>query len=142
MHRARIMMLQAGREAEIVCLGHCRGGDGDDLREIGRTLSKAEAPDDPDAWLERRRNKTRERVRRHRRAIERVAAELLEHGRLPARRIDTIMRQEGARVISRINPERVPIEVRRARVWEWKTGRKVRIEFRDEDDDDLRQESS
>jgi hypothetical protein len=51
MFRARIMMLMAGREAEIVCLGRCNGGDGDDLREIDLTLGEAEGPADPDPWL-------------------------------------------------------------------------------------------
>jgi hypothetical protein len=38
--RGRIMTFMAGREAEIVCLGTCNGGDGDDRYEISLKRSQ------------------------------------------------------------------------------------------------------
>jgi hypothetical protein len=89
MFRARIMMLMAGREAEIVCLGGCGGGDGDDLLEIDISLDETEAPEDPEPWLSRLRIRTRDRVVRHSEAIKAVAAALLARKTVKTRRTMT-----------------------------------------------------
>jgi ATP-dependent Zn protease len=105
MHRARIMMLMAGREAENVCLGRCGGGDGDDLREINLTLDEADAPkdaEDAERWLDRLRVRTNVRVQRHRGAIEALAAALLSHNTLSGEEIDNIVRQNGTPFVERI----------------------------------------
>jgi hypothetical protein len=112
MYKASIFMLMAGREAEIVCLGHDGGGDGHDVYEIEKSgrLSEARVPGYseeigadgvteitlPAEWLKRARAKTCGLVRRHRAAIEQVAAVLLKKQSLPAREIDRILRRRTA----------------------------------------------
>jgi hypothetical protein len=69
MWRAQIMMLMAGREAELVCLGNFAGGDSDDLRQIYYAINEGgDAPVDVEPWLARLRAKTQSLVHRHRAA--------------------------------------------------------------------------
>lgn len=82
-----ILSLMAGAEAEIVILGHCQGGDGNDQREIALNF------DSVDFWIpektgdeledlatfeQRLRRHCRAIVRRHRSKIEMVAQLLLD----------------------------------------------------------------
>jgi hypothetical protein len=120
MLRARIMMLMAGREAEIVLLGRHSVGDSDDRREIDLTLENSSfgyvyTGDRPDHWLKRLRTRTRHLVRRHRNAIERVSVALLEHQELRPEVIDALVRQDGTYVPARIDPERSPADLQMAR---------------------------
>jgi hypothetical protein len=124
MLRARIMMLMAGREGEIVLLGRHCGGDADDQREIYCTLDNetygyAYAGDHSQRWLKRLRARTRHLVRRHRNAIERVTAALLEHNELTPEAIDALVRQDGTYVPARIDRARHSADLwfARAQVW-------------------------
>ena len=83
--RGQILVLMAGGEAERECCPLGCGGDLDDLLEIRRMVGEAELLE-----LEPRlRRETRKLVRRHRDAIERVAAALLERGTLTADAIES-----------------------------------------------------
>jgi ATP-dependent Zn protease len=119
MFRARIMMLMAGREAEISFTGRFRGGDGDDLREVDRSVTEADAPDDPERFLNRLRARTAGLVKRHREPIEKVAQALLRSGGRSARQIDRIVRGCGVYVVARINPTRLSAQTkaRNADLW-------------------------
>jgi histone H3/H4 len=109
--RASIFELMAGRETEIVCLGRSYGGNKYDLEEINIRLSEADIRGETEAWLKRARVKTRGLVRRHRVAIEHVAAALLEKKRLSALEIDRIVKQAGSYVVARVSPqERLTID--------------------------------
>jgi ATP-dependent Zn protease len=117
--RARIMMLQAGREAEVVLLGRCSGGDGDDLREIAVTMGEAEVD-----WakVDRLQGFTSRLVERHRRAIEAVAAALLEHERLSIPHLDALVWGSGSRFVRRVaNPAKVNLITRNKRITKWET---------------------
>ena len=88
----RTLTLMAGREAEDECLGHCQGGDGGDLDEIGVMWPYLPCViEDDDLYEGRLRARTRGLVRRHRRVIERVAAELMVGNTLSASAIDAIV---------------------------------------------------
>ena len=91
--RARIIVLMAGAEAERELLGQCAGGDGQDRRQItfmGDTLMDTFSPA-WDRWETRLRRQTVRLVRRHRKAIERVATALVEKETLAATEIDALM---------------------------------------------------
>ena len=80
--RGTIMARMAGAETECEFFGQCRGGDGDDRREIAWLMDSryAEIPvDDWDRLEARLRAQARRLVRRHRDTIERVATALMEH---------------------------------------------------------------
>jgi ATP-dependent Zn protease len=90
--KARIMTYMAGREAEEECIGHCEGGDGDDLHQIALMADSLPVADDElDRYERRLRARTRGLVRRHRTMIERVAGELLEHTTLEPERLDELV---------------------------------------------------
>ena len=91
--RGRILVFMAGWAAEVEILGECRGADGDDRYQIGLMLEELPIPGgrSPAAWERyesRLRAKAHALVRRHRAAIERVAAALEERGSLTAEDID------------------------------------------------------
>jgi ATP-dependent Zn protease len=89
-YRGHVMELMAGREAELECIGHCQGGDGEDQYQIAVVLDSLVGHLDDEALLlyaARLRARTRWLVRRHRDAIERVAAALLERRTLAAQDI-------------------------------------------------------
>ena len=92
LYRAGIMMLMAGREAEVVCLGHCEGGDGDDQYQIAcHHHGEAEiAEEDLPRW----RYRTRQLCLRHAEIIKRVAQKLLERKELDAKEVDALVRNE------------------------------------------------
>jgi hypothetical protein len=124
------MMLMAGRESEIECLEKDETadfGDGNDLREIDETMSEAfKLPCDEDeaekvkaVKLARMRVKTRERVRRHRRAIEQVALALMKHNSLNEHQIDAIVIASGVRLVERVDPATVSVEEKFNRHLAW-----------------------
>lgn len=78
----RILMLMAGAEAEVICLGDCNGGDGDDRREIAYALVSIGIREDEalDRYGVRLRSWARVLVRRHRSDIEKVAGAALARG--------------------------------------------------------------
>ncbi|MDO9416219.1 hypothetical protein [Pararhizobium sp.] len=86
----RIMAYMAGAEAETVILGFSRGGDGDDREQA---MLMAEDMGKDETFLSRARRQTRRVVRRHRAAIEAVAAELLASGTLQALEVDRLFEQ-------------------------------------------------
>ena len=130
MFRARILMLAAGRESEIECLGTSDNGvfgDADDLREISITLPEVLAEGDvPEEVLARLRVKARGLVRRHRRAIAKVAAALMRHSTLDAQQIDAIVVASGVRLVGRIDPATVSTEEKIARAHAWATNTEPR----------------
>ena len=83
-----------GGETENELLGRCQGGDGDDRREI-EFMAKSDDANLPDeqwqSYEPRMRRQVRRLVRKHRAAIERVAAALLERGKLEASEIDGLL---------------------------------------------------
>jgi hypothetical protein len=87
--RARIMAYMAGAEAEIVCLGSCNGGDGDDRYQISRML--AECRNEPSQHEARLRALTRSLVRRHKASIERVARALIARTALSRRELNKLV---------------------------------------------------
>jgi hypothetical protein len=90
--KGRILAFMAGRAAEEECIGHCRGGDGDDRHQIDLMLDSRSPADADIARIERRlRSMARQLVRRHRIMIERVAAELLEHTAVDGERLDALV---------------------------------------------------
>jgi hypothetical protein len=96
--RGKIIALMAGAEAENELLGQCRGGDGDDRREIEEMAQSrySELPDD--LWQRyepRMRRQTRRLIRKHRASIELVAAALQACGTLAPDEIDTLIAQCG-----------------------------------------------
>jgi len=93
-YRGRILTYMAAAEAEVVCLGRCNGGDGEDQRQIGRMMDSAFNVLDGAAWehLEARlRFWTRVLCRRHQGAIERVASELLKRKSLSSSDVDALI---------------------------------------------------
>jgi hypothetical protein len=95
---ARALAYMAGREAEVVCRGHCRDGDVDDQVQINRMLAEVHIPGleinggaARERYEARLRRQARRLVRRHRALIKRVADELLKRGRLESKEIDTII---------------------------------------------------
>ena len=81
--RGRILALMAGAEAEACLIGHCRGGDGEDLFQIALMAEATFAsPDEWDRYEPRMQRQTRRLVLKHRALIERVAKALLERGAL------------------------------------------------------------
>jgi hypothetical protein len=136
MLRARIIMLMAGRETEIECLGKNGGGDGNDLREIRLTLPEAGVPGDGsdesiDRYAARLRVKARTLVRRHRAIIERVADALIKRSTLSAKQIDAIVRRKYPGLVSRIDPESISFEERYARNMAWAKASPVKIRLQD-----------
>jgi hypothetical protein len=96
--RGRVLTFMAGWAAEIEILGSCRGGDGDDRRQVALMLEQIPISGyqhDGDRTTERYEARLRDRarglVRRHRATIERVAAALQERGTLTADEIDAII---------------------------------------------------
>jgi hypothetical protein len=72
----RIIAYMAGAEAENELLGLCRGGDGNDRREIEWMAESRHAELPEDLWRRyepRMRRQTRRLVRKHRASVERVA---------------------------------------------------------------------
>ena len=119
MHRARIMVLMAGRESEIEVFGKdpdAEFGDGYDLREIDRTIEEADV-DEPK--LVKLRSKTRGLVRRHRTAITAVAKALIRKCTLSAEQIDQLVTSSGVRLPDRIDPNTVKFEEVYARRVAW-----------------------
>jgi hypothetical protein len=92
--RGRIVTFMAGAEAEVECLEVCTGGEEDDRHEINSMLD-----DFPDLreqsnltrYAERLRRHTRGLVRRHRAAIDLVAAALLKRRTLSAAEVDILV---------------------------------------------------
>jgi hypothetical protein len=92
--RGRIMTFMAAAEAEIVCIGRYRGGDGEDRYQIALMMEEIPVPNEDWQSYERRlRAKTRALVRRHRHKIEHVAKALLERRTISGRDIDWLLRQ-------------------------------------------------
>ena len=92
--RGTIIANMAGAEAEVEFFGQCRRGDGDDRHKISLLMDSryAEIPaDNWDRYEARLRAHTRRLVRRHRDAIERVAAALLDRGTLQPDEIDELL---------------------------------------------------
>jgi hypothetical protein len=88
----RIIAMMAGAEAEIEILGLCEGGDGEDRRQIRFMLDDITPDQAPFDRVERRlRSWTRVLIQKHRRAIERVAALLLERKSLRAEDVDEML---------------------------------------------------
>ena len=88
----RTLALMAGREAEEECLGHSELGDGGDLNEIGVMWPYLPCViEDDDQYEGRLRARTRGLIRRHRRVIERVAADLIAGSALSADEVDAIV---------------------------------------------------
>ena len=119
--RAWILTLMAGAEAKEMIFGHCRGGEGDDRRQITRLIA-ALLVTDPDRFERRMRAMTRMLVRRHRAPIERVAKALLAKKTLFADRLDKLVGRSVHDIPIRAErppPARVAIDV------------KNRSEFRD-----------
>jgi hypothetical protein len=96
--RGRILAFMAGWAAEIEIRGECRGGDGDDRRQIALMMESLTIPghqEDGDGSWERYEARLRARarglVRRHREKIERVADALVARDTLTAEQIDAVM---------------------------------------------------
>ena len=92
--RGTIIARMAGAEAEYEFFGQCRGGDGDDRREISMLMDSRYAglpASDWDQYEARLRAQTRRLIRRHRNNIERVAAALLDRGLLQTGEIDALL---------------------------------------------------
>lgn len=97
--RGRIMTFMAGVEAEREFYGSDSGGDGDDRFQIAMMAEHANVPrvsndwdSDVDRYLDRLRSRTRGLVRRHRRLILKVSAELLTRGTLIPEEIEALMK--------------------------------------------------
>ena len=91
-YRARIIAFMAGAEAEIECLGSCRGGDGDDRWQIALMLeSLLPAGVDPSGCENRLRRFTRALVRRHRGKLEAVAQRLLKQEHASKSELDAMV---------------------------------------------------
>ncbi len=93
----RALMQMAGAEAEAECLGHCEGGDDDDRYRIACILDDI-GPAEAEAFHRfeaRLRQWTRTLVRRHRPAIEKVAAELIARETLTRRKVDRLIGHDG-----------------------------------------------
>jgi hypothetical protein len=88
--RARILIFMAGAEAERELLGIDAQGDGDDRREIELTAQFGGA-ELSDGWEPRMRRQTRQLVRKHRSAIERVAHALIDKQTLAGTRLDRLV---------------------------------------------------
>jgi hypothetical protein len=89
---ASIIGTMAGAEAEIEMLGRCKGGDGDDRRQIAHLAEELGA--DVDWWTKREprlRAMARMLVRRHKARIERVAKALLAKETLTAKQLDRLV---------------------------------------------------
>lgn len=100
--RARILTLMAGWAAELVILGDCRGGHGDDWYWIGRILEELPIPGQQEAgngawerYEQRMRAKTISLVRRHRAKIEGLARALMSVGSLEPEEIEAILADIG-----------------------------------------------
>lgn len=91
----RIITVMAGAEAEAEILGKCRGGDGNDRRQITQMTETHYFPierlEEWSRWEPRMRRQTRRLVRRHRATIQRVADNLKKRKTLTAEEIDAIM---------------------------------------------------
>jgi hypothetical protein len=131
MFRAAMMMLMAGREAEIECLGYCQGGDERDQYEIACHIDEAEPPavcsgpdENRDRFEARLRTRTRGLVRRHRGLIELVAKALLERKKLSGRQIDAIVKTR-VRLPTRVDLRKCTAEKQFAAAIAWQTKRKV-----------------
>jgi ATP-dependent Zn protease len=89
--RGRIMAVMAGAEAEAVFMGQHSVGDDDDVHWINAMLDDLLSDqDDIVRYAERLRHRTRHLLRRHADKVERVAAALIEKGKLTASEIDAI----------------------------------------------------
>lgn len=93
----RIITMLAGRHAEEVILGSCEGGDAEDMRQVSWMLDDIDRGDDI-AFLERAYLMTRMLARRHRVAIEAVAAALESKMTLSAAQIASIIMEAGGNV--------------------------------------------
>lgn len=90
--RGRIIAIQAGHEAEAELLGRAAGDDEDDRICAAALIEDAGiAADREGRSLLRLREAARALVRRHRGAIERVAAALSERGALTGDEIDAML---------------------------------------------------
>jgi len=92
--RGTIIARMAGAEAEVEFFGQCRGGDGDDRREISMMMDSRYAEIPPDHWDRyeaRLRAQTRRLVRRNRDGIERIAGALLDRGTLQPDEIEALL---------------------------------------------------
>jgi hypothetical protein len=84
----------AGAEAEMEILGRTRGGDGHDRRWANFAGQSSDSGFSEEEWFRyepRMRRQARRLVRKHRAAIERVAAVLLQRGTLTKDEIDELM---------------------------------------------------
>jgi ATP-dependent Zn protease len=94
----RVLTMMAGAEAERVLIGRCRGGDGQDRYDIACIVDSSDFKFSVDAFWDRieprLRVYTRALVRRHRAAIERVAAALQERGTLSSEEIADRMKPD------------------------------------------------
>jgi ATP-dependent Zn protease len=109
--RGRIMTLMAGAEAEVVCIGRCRGGDTDDRFQVALMMEEIRIPnDDIVRYARRLRAKTRALVQRHRHKIEHVAKALTERRTISGKNVDRLLRQvtsaEERRVVRRVRKAR------------------------------------
>lgn len=90
--RARIMVLMAGRAAELECCSSCNGGEADDDYWIGVMVDSLVTDDEErDRWLTRLRQKTAMLVQRHRPAIERITEALKRRSVLSASEIASLL---------------------------------------------------
>ncbi len=92
--RGTIIARMAGAEAEVEFFGQCQGDDDDDRREIASLMDSRYAEIPADNWEQyeaRFRTQTRRLIRRHRGNIERVAAALLDRGKLQPDEIDALL---------------------------------------------------
>lgn len=93
-YRGTIMLRMAGAEAEIEILGECEGGDGNDRYLIEMMANAGDAQFSFELWQRyepRMRRQVRRLIRKHRNAIERVAAALLVHRTLSGEEIDALV---------------------------------------------------
>lgn len=109
----RILAHMAGAEAEVALLGKCRGGDGDDRREIALMLATVGR-----SGHERiMREKTAALVRRHRVLIEAVARALLAHETLTSEAISAMV--DGDRLALNDRLRRARQADREAMAWQF-----------------------
>ena len=95
--RGRILAFMAGAEAEHEIIGAPAIGDGDDRKQIDWMADSADSGIRREDWSRyeaRLRRRCKTLVRRHRTAIERVAAGLLASGTLTPEQIDHSMAAE------------------------------------------------
>lgn len=93
-----IIAKMAGAEAEVVIIGHCEGGDGNDRREISKMFDSGYTEIPPERWMRyeaRMRHQTRRLIRRHRAKIEQIAEALLSRKTLQPEEIDEIVGMTG-----------------------------------------------